>query len=200
MIRAVCFDLGGVILRTEYQAPREHLAARLNMEYEDLVKLVFNSPSGRKASVGEISDQQHWANVMRKLRLPDSEIGSVRDEFFAGDILDRELLDFTHSLRPQYKIGLISNAWSDLRDYIVRQGFDDAFDAIVISAEVGVVKPEARIYQVALEKLGVAPEEAVFLDDFYENVEGAQRVGMHAIHFREPDQALTELKQLLDGQ
>jgi epoxide hydrolase-like predicted phosphatase len=200
MIRAVCFDLGGVILRTEYQAPREHLAARLNMEYEDLVKLVFNSPSGRKASVGEISDQQHWANVMRKLHLPDSEIGSVRDEFFAGDILDRELLDFTHSLRPHYKIGLISNAWSDLRDYIVRQGFDDAFDAIVISAEVGVVKPEARIYRVALEKLGVAPEEAVFLDDFFENVEGAQRVGMHAIHFREPDQALTELKQLLDGQ
>ncbi len=199
MIRAVYFDLGGVILRTEYQAPREHLAARLNMEYEDLVKLVFNSPSGRKASVGEISDQQHWANVMRKLHLPTSEIDSVRDEFFAGDILDRELLDFTHSLRPQYKIGLISNAWSDLRDFIVRQGFDDAFDAMVISAEVGVVKPEARIYRVALEKLGVAPEEAVFLDDFFENVEGAQQVGMHAIHFREPDQALMELKQLLDG-
>ncbi len=131
---------------------------------------------------------------------PPPRSNSVRDEFFAGDILDRELLDFTHSLRPQYKIGLISNAWSDLRDYIVRQGFDDAFDAMVISAEVGVVKPEARIYRVALEKLGVAPEEAVFLDDFFENVEGAQQVGMHAIHFREPDQALTELKQLLDGQ
>ena len=161
------------------------------MEYEDLVKLVFDSPSGRKASVGEISDQQHWTNVMRKLHLPDSEIDSVRDEFFAGDIPDRELLDFIRSLRPQYKTGLLSNAWSDLRDYIVRQGFDDAFDAMVISAEVGVVKPEARIYRIALEKLGAAPEETVFLDDFFENVEGAQRVGMHAIHFREPDQAAT---------
>ena len=199
MIKAVFFDMGGVIVRTEFQAPRQHLAERLGMEYEDLIKLVFGSPSSEKASVGEISTDEHWAEVTRRLKQPASETKTIREEFFAGDIVDREILDFLRSLRPQYFVGLISNAWPDLRDYIVEQKADDAFDAMVISAEVGVMKPAARIYQIALEQAGVSPNEAVFVDDFYENIEGCQTVGMHGIHFRDPQTAMTELRNLLDG-
>jgi epoxide hydrolase-like predicted phosphatase len=68
---------------------------------------------------------------------------------------------------------------------------------MIISAEIGVMKPDERIYQIALEKLGVKPSESVFLDDFPKNVEGAIAVGMQAIHFTQPEQALKELKQLL---
>jgi HAD superfamily hydrolase (TIGR01509 family) len=92
---------------------------------------------------------------------------------------------------------LISNAWSGLRDYIVQQKFEDAFDGLVISAEVGVMKPKAEVYLLALEQLGVSPGEAVFVDDFIENVEGARSVGMSAIHFRDPESALAELRSLL---
>lgn len=198
-LKAVFFDLGGVIVRTDYQAPRQHLAERLGMEYEDLVKIVFDSPSSQRASVGEISSQEHWATVTKRLGRPDSETQAIRDEFFAGDIVDREILDYLRSLRPDYYVGLISNAWPDLRDYIVSQKFDDAFDHMVISAEVGVMKPEARIYRIALEQAGVSPDEAVFVDDFYENIEGCQAAGMHGIHFRDPQQAMTELRTLLDG-
>ena len=70
---------------------------------------------------------------------------------------------------------------------------------MIISAEMGVMKPDARIYQVALEKLGVLPSESVFLDDFPENVTGARAVKMHAIHFTQPEQALAELKHLLSN-
>ena len=199
MIKAVFFDLGGVIVRTEYQAPRQHLAERLGMEYEDIVKIVFESPSSVKASVGEISAKQHWANVTKRLRRPATETQAIRDEFFAGDIVDREIVEFLRSLRPRYFVGLISNAWPDLREYIVSQKFDDAFDHMVISGEVGVVKPEARIYQLALEQAGVSPNEAVFVDDFHENVEGCQAVGMHGIHFRDPHKTMSELRILLDG-
>jgi putative hydrolase of the HAD superfamily len=196
-IRAVYFDLGGVIVRTEFQAPREHLAERVGMEYEGLVKLVFESETSRQASVGAIREDEHWAAIMRKLHLPASETQAVRDEFFAGDVTDRKLLDFMRELRKTMKVGLISNAWSGLRPWIVKEKFDDSFDAMIVSAEVGVMKPDARIYQIALEKLGVAPAEAVLLDDFPENVEGARAVGMQAIHFTQPDQALDELKRLL---
>lgn len=199
MIKAVFFDLGGVLVRTEYQAPRQHLAERLGMEYEDLVKLVFASPSSERASVGEISSAEHWAAVTKRLKRPAAETQSIRDEFFGGDIVDREIVDFLRSLRPHYFVGLISNAWPDLRDYIVSQKFDDAFDHMVISAEVGVMKPEARIYQIALEQAGVSANEAVFVDDFHENIEGCQAVGMHGIHFRDPQEAMTELRTLLDG-
>lgn len=196
-IQAVFFDLGGVILRTEYQAPRQHLADRLGMEFEDLDRLVFNSDSARKAFIGEITEEQHWAEVAKRLRRPLAEANALRDEFFGGDALDLTLVNFLRSIKPYYTTGLISNAWSGLRTYIVERKFDDAFHTMTISAEVGVTKPEARIYLLALEQAGVQPEAAVFVDDFIENVEGAQAVGMSAIHFRDPISALNELKNML---
>ena len=195
--RAVFFDLGGVIQRTEYQAPREHLAQRLATEYETLVRLVFQSETSRKASLGEISAGEHWLSVTRKLNRPESEAKILRDEFFAGDITDRNLLDFIRSLRPRFKTGLISNAWGDLREWIIAEKFEDAFDGMVISAEIGVMKPKPEIYLLALKQLGVSPAESIFVDDFIENVEGARAVGMSAIQFRDVDQAVSQLKALL---
>ena len=66
---------------------------------------------------------------------------------------------FLRSLRGTYKTGLISNAWSDLREYLVREKIIDAFDQIIISAEVGVAKPEAKIFHIALEQAGVSPKK-----------------------------------------
>jgi len=196
-IRAVFFDLGGVIVRTEYQSPRQQLADRLGMEYDDLDRIVFNSETGQQASVGAITALQHWESVMKRLKRPYEEMTSIRDEFFAGDIVDREILNFLRGLRGKYETGLISNAWSDLREYLVREKMDDAFDHIVISAEVGVAKPEAKIFKIALEQAGVSPNEAVFVDDFYVNIEGCEKVGMKGIHFRDAESALAQLKALL---
>lgn len=196
-IRAVFFDLGGVIVRTEYQTPRERLAERLGMEYDDLSRIVFDSETGHQASLGAITSQQHWEAVMQRLKRPYEEMALIRDEFFAGDTVDHEILNFLRSLHGKYTTGLISNAWSDLRDYIVREKFDDAFDHIIISAEVGVAKPEAGIYKIALQKAGVSPNEAVLVDDFHVNIEGCEKVGMQGIHFKDSQSALQQLKQLL---
>ena len=196
-IRAVYFDLGGVIVRTGDREPRTKLAERLGMTYEELAKAVFENESSLRASLGAVSPQEHWADVIQRLGLPPSEADSVRQEFFAGDSLDLDLINFLRSLRPKYRTGLLSNAWSDMRAYLIGQNIADVFDTIVISAEVGIMKPDARIYQLALEKLGVAPAEAVFVDDFIVNIEGARAVGMYAIQFTRPYQTLEELKKLL---
>jgi HAD superfamily hydrolase (TIGR01509 family) len=196
-IQAVFFDLGGVIVRTEHQAPRQHLADRLGMEYEELDRLVFGSETARQASLGTIPEREHWAEVTRRLHRPLSEADALRDEFFSGDIIDLTLLDFLRSLKPRYTTGLISNAWSGLRPYIVSKKFDDVFHAMIISAEVGVTKPTAQIYQLALEQAKVQAEAAVFVDDMIENVEGARKLGMSAIHFRDAESTLTELKRML---
>lgn len=198
-IRAVFFDLGGVIVRTEYQAPRQQLAERLGMEYDDLSRIVFDSETGLQASTGAITSQQHWEAVMKRLKRPVEDIPSIREEFFAGDIVDREILNFLRSLRGTHKTGLISNAWSDLRDYLVRERMIDAFDHIIISAEVGVAKPEPGIFQMALKQAGVRSDEAVFVDDFYVNIEGCEKVGIKGIHFKDAQTALQQLKQLLSA-
>jgi len=196
-IRAVFFDMGGVIGRTMDRAPRTRLAERLGMSYAQIARAVFENESSLRASLGEISPQEHWANVVQQLGLPAEEIDRVRDEFFGGDQLDLDLINYIRSLRPRYRTGLLSNAWSDMRAYLVREKIDDAFDEMIISAEVGMMKPDPRIYQLALERLKVEPGEAVFVDDFAINVEGARAVGMHAVQFTAPDKMAEELNRLL---
>jgi epoxide hydrolase-like predicted phosphatase len=196
-IKVVFFDLGGVIVRTEFQTPRQLLAERLAMDYDDLVKIVFDSDSGIKATMGEISSDDHWDSVLKRLKRSAPELIAIRNEFFAGDIVDRTLLDYIRTLRGRYKTGLISNAWSDLRNFIVREKFDDAFDKMIISAEVGAAKPEPKIFQIALEQFGVKPKEAVFVDDFPANIEGCEKVGIKGILFKDPETALQQLKKLL---
>jgi len=196
-IRAVFFDLGGVILRTEYQAPRQRLAEQFGMDYEDIEKIVFGGASAAHASVGQITEEEHWQTVMKALKQPASAYEKIRDEFFGGDIIDRGLLEFLRSLKTKYKVGLISNAWSGLRAYIEREKFADVFDHMTISAEVGVVKPEAKIFQMALDQLQVKANEAVFIDDFAVNIEGCEKVGIKGIHFRDPDSTLRQLNKIL---
>src|SRR5687768_1036164 len=105
-IKAVFFDLGGVIVRTEFQTPRQLLAERLAMDYDDLVKIVFDSDSGIKATMGEISSDDHWDSVLKRLKRSAPELIAIRNEFFAGDIVDRTLLDYIRTLRGRYKTGL----------------------------------------------------------------------------------------------
>jgi epoxide hydrolase-like predicted phosphatase len=196
-VHAVLIDLGGVILRTEFQAPREHLAERLNMTSEDLNRIIFDSDSARLASLGTITTDQHWATVTTKLGRQASEASDIRAEFFAGDVIDRELLAFIGGLRPKLQTALISNGWPDLREYLSHNRILDCFDTVVISAEVGVMKPQPQIYQIALDRLGIPPKEAVFVDDIPKNVDAASALGMQGILFRNSTQMLHDITLIL---
>lgn len=199
-IEAVVFDFGGVLVRTEDRKPRSQLAVRLGMTYDELSALIFDSPSAIQAMKGEISAEEHWRAVQNSLGVSDADIQQVRVEFWAGDILDEELANFLRALRPRFKTALLSNAWDDLRQLLEEVWqIEDAFDQLIISAEIGLVKPNLDIYQRMVADLGIEPSQAVFVDDFLHNVEGAQAAGLQAIHFRSHDQALVELKKLLQG-
>lgn len=199
-IRAVIFDLGGVLLRTEDRAPREQLARSLGMTYDELSQLIFNSESARSATLGKITKQAHWVKVRDMLKLSRDEFTRVSPAFWGGDKMDENLIAYLRSLRSKYRTALLSNAWDDLRENIEsRWKIADAFDEIIISSEIGIAKPDPLIYRIALERLGVDPEEVVFVDDFIENVEAARSVGMIGIHFTSPEQARLELNNLIDG-
>ena len=199
-IRAVIWDMGGVLLRTEDYASRDRLARRLGMQRADLEELVFWGESGSRAQLGEIDIDQHWENVRIEFNLSPQGLSEFKDDFWGGDQLDMELIAYIRSSRSRYKTGLLSNAFSNLRQVINEVWkLVDTFDEMIISAEVGLVKPDERIYWLALERLGVKAEEAVFIDDFTRNIERARLLNMHAIHFRSPYQARVELEQLLDS-
>jgi epoxide hydrolase-like predicted phosphatase len=197
IIRAVFFDYGGVIQRTEFQAPRQRLAERFGLEYEDIDRIVFDSPTAKQATVGEIPVEKHWEAVAKRLKISREQVADVESEFFAGDVVDRSILEYLRTLRPRFKVGLISNAWSDMRAYLVRKNLDELFDTLSISAEVGAAKPEARIYFHALEQAQVKPEAAVFVDDMPANIQACEAIGMKGILFQDPQEAMERLKNLL---
>ncbi|MCU0485107.1 MAG: HAD family phosphatase [Anaerolineales bacterium] len=197
-IQAVYWDIGGVLVRTGDRLPRTVLARRLGMSYQDLETLVFNSEIGRKAQRGEITEPERWNSLVGELGIAAEEVPAVRQAFFGGDFLDEALVTYIRSLKPRCKLGVISNAMGGARHFIeVECGLAGLFDHLTFSAEVGVMKPDARIFQHALAGLGVEPAQAVFVDDFLHNIQAARALGMLAVHFQTPAQAVAELEQIL---
>src|SRR4029453_9737802 len=90
--------------------------------------------------------------------------------------------------------GLVSNSWSTA--HYDRKLLEELFDAVVISAEVGLHKPQPEIYLLAAERLEVEPAECIFVDDLRENCEGAEAVGVVALPHRRADETLARLREL----
>lgn len=198
-ITTIIFDVGGVLLRTEDRRPRTMLADAFGMTYEALENLVFNGEQGHAAQRGEITARAQWEYVRKTLKLEADEVEPVRNTFFSGDVLDKELLDHVRALKANYRTAIITNAFDDARQSLSEQfRLNDVFDPIVVSAEEGMMKPDPRIFEIALERCGITAAESVFVDDFPHNIRGAQQVGMHTVWFRSREQTIADLDRLLE--
>lgn len=197
-IRAVMFDLGGVLLRTEDPQHRIDLAKKYGISREELEKLVFGSPVSLQAELGQKDPGSVWRHAQQVLRIAESDLEMFKDAFWAGDRLDEDLLSLVKSLRGRYRTVLLSNAWMDMRRNVARRfGALDAFEMQIFSAEVGLRKPDPRIFQHVLNLLGADPEEIVFVDDFDENIQAARRFGLRTIQFVSSQQVCRDLTTLL---
>jgi putative hydrolase of the HAD superfamily len=108
------------------------------------------------------------------------------------------MMAFFRSLRPRYRTALLSNSGSGARrEEQERYHFNEMTDLIIYSHEVGIEKPDPRIYALTCERLGVQPEEVVFLDDTEANVAAAAAYSMHAILFTDTAQAIADVQACL---
>lgn len=183
-IKAVVFDIGGVLIRTEDRSHRNNLEDRLGLDRGEAEILIFNGEMGRKAQIGEISSAELYASVQSHLDLDNAGIKRFKNEFWAGDRLDSKLVEFIRQLKQKYTVCVISN-FMDALPNMLKTDYPaaDAFHFTVVSAHVGVMKPAPEIFEYTLRLLNLRPEETVFIDDFQQNIEGCQAVGMHGIHF-----------------
>ncbi len=116
---------------------------------------------------------------------------------FSGAHADTRMIEAVRRARAAgRKTGLLSNSWGN-RDSYRFDHFDTLFDAVVISGEVGLRKPDPEIYALAARELGVPPEQCVFVDDIAANVRGAVAAGMVGVHHTVTDTTLDELETLL---
>lgn len=123
----------------------------------------------------------------------------IEDIFSSPEPLkNTELLEYIRRLKLKYKIGLISNVGTNwIRDYFLTKEEQSLFDDMVLSFEAGTTKPDPQIYQMALQRLGIKPEEAIFIDDLEPYCDAARAVGMQAINYDNFKQLKADLEPLL---
>lgn len=195
-LKAVIFDIGGVLVRTEDIEPRRAWERRFGLPDWGLAQIVFEGPVAVSATLGHADLDAVWEVVRQRLNLTAGELVQVREEFWAGDRYDHALLAYIRSLRPRYKTGIISNAWPGVRAVHAPHLNGETFDTIVYSAEEGLAKPDPALYQRCLSRLGVAAKEAVFVDDVRENIDAARKLGMATVHFQSGVDVRTEFAKL----
>jgi len=225
LIRAVTFDFGGTLATGKLDAEtyREELLNYLHsLGYGISETSLREAISGMLAKLErvqaknlELKFEEVYAGVLSKLGVPPREefldhVYQLYSENFHSEIVpgaERTL----EALHPKYKLAVISNATSDLCRRILREnGLDKLFEVIVVSRDLGIRKPDPRIFHYALEKLQVKPNEAVHVgDSLEEDVLGARRTGLRAIWIKgeskedveEADRvihAITELPRIIE--
>jgi len=196
--RAIILDVGGVIVHERDQTGRAKWEAQLGLLPGELTRLVFGTESGARAALGQATESMVWTEVGSQLALTDAQTTDLRRDFWSGEQLDTGLVTFIQGLRPQYRIGILSNAWSDARSiHNAKFKFDDWVDLAVYSAEVKLLKPDPRIYRLVLSGLKLAAVECIFVDDKLANVLAAQALGMEGVWFRDTRQTIDDITECL---
>lgn len=204
MIKALILDFGGVVVTMPPDAPSACAAAEeLGLPVERLMDDLFGHDDWHQVLVGVISEEEFTRRVHARFGVPYSpNHPSAVSRIFRDERLSTELLALADSLRGALRIAMLSNASTGLEEQILRNKFGilDRFDLIVNSSRVRMRKPEPAIYRLTLERLGVTPEEAIFVDDLAVNVAAAAALGIHAIHFQTEEQAIAAIRRCLEQQ
>ncbi|MEO6965015.1 MAG: HAD family phosphatase [Acidobacteriaceae bacterium] len=195
-LHALIFDYGLVL-----SGPAEPAARARLLEISGLPPDVFDTHYWKHRldyDRGTLNGRTYWqtiANDTGLLLTPDQIVALVEQDVLLWASVNSLMLDWVVRVQAMgMKTGILSNMGEDLLAHM-RKHFSwlKTFHHLTWSCELDLVKPEAAIYQHTLEKLGVKPDEALFLDDKIENVEGARAVGMHALVFRDAETLQADL-------
>jgi HAD superfamily hydrolase (TIGR01509 family) len=170
MYKAIISDFFNVIHRDPFQ----HWLNQNGLEREAELH-----HSSELLDIGEISDEEFYRRLST---LSGRPLRSVKAVFSDTSFIDREVVKLVIQVKQHYKTGLLSNSSIEyLWSIIDRHELEALFDVITVSAEVGLIKPDPRIFEHILDKLGVAAKEAIFIDDNPRNVEAAAALGIKSL-------------------
>lgn len=198
MIKAVLFDFGGVLSEAGKRGSIRRIFGEvygLDLDVATIDDIV------RKMWRGQISDEEFLAEINRRYPhtppvTPD-EFRAAMDEFTRSELV----YALAAELRAKgIKTGILSNIFGLGVKPLRAGGFYDGFDPVLLSCEVGYAKPEKAFYDLAVERLGVHPEEILFIDDQEICLEPARNMGMHTLLAQSPDQIVADTKRIISEQ
>lgn len=193
-ISVIVFDLGNVLIPFDYDILINRLNSKkagLGNKFQKMYKDNYNIH--RKFETWEISTEKFTAIMLDWL-----EHEFTKEEFYHlfSDIFSEnyETTALLPKLRKNYKLVLLSNTNFIHQKYgWEKYNFLKYFDKLILSHEVGAVKPEPKIYEAVEKFTGAEPDEHLFIDDIEDYAEGAKRMGWHAIQFKNHNQLIDEL-------
>jgi epoxide hydrolase-like predicted phosphatase len=196
-IKALIFDMHGVLLFSQEATIEQSFAKRLNIPVEQ-VGMVFHSEFNDQADIGEITQRDFWLRALECMGLPENRLPEIENFFEEEFFIDPVMLKAVRNYRKRFKTAMLSNYSDGLRPRLENQwDVSGAFDEIIISWEIKMIKPHPNIFDYTLKKLHVSKEEAVLIDDRIVNTRGAEDYGMHTVHFKTRDQAINDLEKLI---
>lgn len=197
-IRAVVFDIGGVLEITPDLGVTELWETRLRLPAGELNKRMHDAWAG--GSIGTITEDDVHQAISDRLGLDGQQLAAFMADIWREYLgtANTELIKYARRLRPRYRTGILSNSFVGAREREqAAYGFEDLVDEIVYSHEAGMSKPDPRIYALVCARLDVRAQETVFLDDADRCVDGAREAGIHAVRYQDNAQAIEEIEKLL---
>jgi putative hydrolase of the HAD superfamily len=201
---ALVVDFGGV-LTTPLQDAMVRFATEIGIELQDFVRVALSAYSGGEDDLvvsfetGKLTEEEFaraFATRIKEETGREVDPEGLVERIFSGLRLEDDMLEAVAAARSnELKTGLLSNSWGT-RLY-PRARIDPLFDAIVISGEVGLRKPDPAIFELVLQRLGVAADRSVFVDDHPGHLSAAGELGMTTVLHRSPSTTITELEALL---
>ncbi len=208
-IRAIVSDFGGV-LTTPLLSSFVAVQDEIGIEAEHLGEAMRAATEKRgenplyemeRGELAEVDFLELLADALEPLAGHRPHLHRFREVYFEALHPNHEVIELMRELKARgLKMALLTNnvrEWEPL--WRSKLPVDEIFEEIVDSAFVGLRKPEARIYELTLERIGMPAEACLFIDDLQPNCEGAEAVGMRAVRFRDNEQAIGEIRAALDG-
>lgn len=189
MIRGIIFDCFGVLYGGSLNALVDLCHAEKVPELRDLNK---------QSDYGFISGDDYVVGLSELLEMPRERVEEILNE---KHVRNQALIDYSQTLRPEYKVGMLSNVSSGTMDYLFSpEQRAELFDAAVLSYEESLAKPNPEIYKLMAARIGLTPEECVMIDDLEANCDGAEIAGMHSIQHIANELTQDKLSSLLQSQ
>lgn len=196
LIKVVIFDIGGVTIKY----PMHHVYRALEKKFKIDRKKIREKDLELDPVIetNKISLKEYWSRFAEGLGVDTSLFRKEYIKAFVDTaILNKSVAKIIERVKKKYRVATISNTMN-LHEKIHRsKGHYKFFSRVFLSNKLGMRKPHREIYLYAIEKLNIKPPECVFIDDKQENVEGARKVGMKAILFKNVGQLEKDLKKYL---
>ena len=183
MIKVIAFDVGGVCVNGSMGDFYKDCCSFLNVkETRDFYSLPHIEEDYNR---GKISAREAFENIFER-RLTDSEYEEVKKRWLATFTKNVDTYKLIEKLtKTTYRLAILSNSDQLVSDKLKSEGLYDPFECVILSHEVQMIKPDPRIYDLLIEKVGVLPDEILFIDDNIRCIEGARQKKIETIRFRD---------------